>query len=338
MIAALPLAGGPAARSLLHAVDMLRDLNATGRRLVPDDAPEDFVPSRWQGYLDAARQAGRTADHRHYWELAVVYSLQVALRSGDIWVPGSRRYADPATHFIPPSDWPPLRDEFCALTATPLDSGRRLDDLRGQLWAALAALDPILANDAGAARIDPDGQLVVTPLSAEQAPAEAVAAGDEVGDRLPHVDLPSLLIEVDAWNGFTDHLVHAGGATHRGPDLRRNLYAAVMAQATNLGFAGMADSSGIGEDTLAWTTRWYLREETLREANTALVNYHHRQPLAQVWGGGTLSSSDGQRFPQRGKSLTARALSRYFVDEGTTAYTHVADQHSTYGTKVIPST
>ncbi len=30
--------------------------------------------------------------------------------------------------------------------------------------------------------------------------------------------------------------------------------------------------------------------------------------------------------------------SRYFLDEGTTTYTHVADQHSTYGTKVISST
>ncbi len=100
----------------------------------------------------------------------------------------------------------------------------------------------------------------------------------------------------------------------------------------------MADATGISEDTLAWTTRWYLREETLENANTAIVNDHHRHPLAQVWGAGTLSSSDGQRFPQRGKSLTARALSRYFVDEGTTTYTHVADQHSTNGTKVIPST
>jgi TnpA family transposase len=31
-------------------------------------------------------------------------------------------------------------------------------------------------------------------------------------------------------------------------------------------------------------------------------------------------------------------LSRYFLDEGTTTYTHVSDQHSTYGTKVIPTT
>jgi len=112
----------------------------------------------------------------------------------------------------------------------------------------------------------------------------------------------------------------------------------ILAQATNQSLAEMADATGISEDALAWTTEWYLREETLREASTALVNRHRREPLAGLWGGGTLSSSDGQRFPQRGKSLTARALSRYFVDEGITTLTHVADQHATYGTTVIPST
>jgi TnpA family transposase len=100
----------------------------------------------------------------------------------------------------------------------------------------------------------------------------------------------------------------------------------------------MAESTGLTYDKLAWTTQWYLREETLREANAAIVNYHHRLPMASAWGGGTLSSSDGQRFPMKGKSLTARALSRYFVNEGISTYTHVSDQHSTYGTKIIPVT
>jgi TnpA family transposase len=40
----------------------------------------------------------------------------------------------------------------------------------------------------------------------------------------------------------------------------------------------------------------------------------------------------------RGKSITARHLSRYFVNEGLSQYTHVSDQHSTYGTKVIVAT
>lgn len=148
------------------------------------------------------------------------------------------------------------------------------------------------------------------PLPAEELPEGTEELRAAAAGRLPHLQIPSLLIEVDAWSGFTDALVHAGGATHRSPELRRNLYAAVLAQATNQSLAEMADATGISEDTLAWTTEWYLREETLKAANTLLVNRHHREPVAQAWGGGTLSSSDGQRFPQRGKSLTARALSR----------------------------
>jgi TnpA family transposase len=162
--------------------------------------------------------------------------------------------------------------------------------------------------------------------------------GLRVVARLPQIHLPALLIEVDRDTQFSEAFTHAGGAQPRNPDLIRNLYASILAYACNLGYAGMADASGISEDTLAWTSQWYLRQDTLREANARLVNAHHRHSLAQLWGGGTLSSSDGQRFPQRGRSLTARALSRYFLGEGTTTYTHVSDQHSTYGTKVIPTT
>ncbi|GAA3152631.1 hypothetical protein GCM10010466_49530 [Planomonospora alba] len=81
-----------------------------------------------------------------------------------------------------------------------------------------------------------------------------------------------------------------------------------------------------------------MREETLRAANLALIGYHQKLPLTAVFGSGTLSSSDGQRFPTRGKSVTAKALSRYFAHEGLSTYTHVTDQHTTYGTKIIVAT
>ncbi|MFI6538021.1 Tn3 family transposase [Nonomuraea sp. NPDC050547] len=55
-------------------------------------------------------------------------------------------------------------------------------------------------------------------------------------------------------------------------------------------------------DTLAWTQEWYVREETLREANTILVNHHYSMELAGKFGGGTRSSSDGQRFPVRARA------------------------------------
>jgi hypothetical protein len=116
------------------------------------------------------------------------------------------------------------------------------------------------------------------------------------------------------------------------------LIAVLIAHSTNLGLTRMADACGISYDILAWTAEWYVREETLRAANLALIDYHHKLPLTPVFGSGTLSSSDGQRFPTRGKSVTARALSSYFAHEGLSTYTHVTDQHTTYGTKIIVAT
>ena len=227
-----------------------------------------------------------------------------------------------------------------AVTGTDANPQRQLARLEADLHAAVAELEQVLAdpNTEGLARLNEDGDLIVSPLAAEQVPAEADALAQAVAARLPQIHLPALLIEVDRDTRFSESFTHAGGAQSRNPDLVRNLYASVLAYACNLGYAGMADASGISEDTLAWTSQWYLRQDTLPAANARLVNAHHQHPLTRLWGGGTLSSSDEQRFPQRGRSLTARALSRYFLDEGTTTYTHVSDQHSTYGTKVIPTT
>jgi TnpA family transposase len=99
----------------------------------------------------------------------------------------------------------------------------------------------------------------------------------------------------------------------------------------------MSEACGVSYDVLAWTAEWYVREETLREANTVIVNHHHTLELAKVFGGGTVSSSDGQRFPVRGKTLTGREMT-VFGGQVLSTYTHVSDQHSTYGTKVIVAT
>src|SRR6202040_3536257 len=66
---------------------------------------------------------------------------------------------------------------------------------------------------------------------------------------------------------------------------------------------------------------------------------HPHQPMSRHWGGGTLSSSDGQRFPVSGKVRNATALLRYFgYGRVVTFYTWTSDQFSQYGTKVMPAT
>ncbi|MDP4510253.1 Tn3 family transposase [Nonomuraea turcica] len=99
----------------------------------------------------------------------------------------------------------------------------------------------------------------------------------------------------------------------------------------------MSEACGVSYDVLAWTMEWYVREETLREANTVIVDHHYGLELAKVFGGGTMSSSDGQRFPVRGKALTGRTMVIH-GGQVLSTYTHVSDQWSTCGTKIIVPT
>jgi TnpA family transposase len=337
---AVTFAGGTASAELLAAVEILRALNASGARRVPVGAPTGFVPARWRGYLDTTAPSGsslNSSSYRRYWELCVLLALRDGLRSGDVFVPGSRRYSDPAAYLLTAHQWAGHRAEFCRLVGKPADPARALAAAGDELAEALDGLEQVLATGDGPVRLDEAGDLVISPLSAEDVPAEAVALKQELTAMLPFAPIVSLLIELDRRTGFLEEFTHATGKQARSPELKRNLIAVLLAHSTNLGLSRMADACGISVDVLTWTSEWYVREETLRAANLAIIGHHQRMPLAAVFGTGTLSSSDGQRFPVRGKTTTGREMTIY-GGQVLSTYTHVTDQHTTYGTKIIVAT
>jgi hypothetical protein len=295
VIKEIEFAGSVDAQPLLEAAAVLRKLYVIGARNVPAGVPASFVPTRWQGYLDRAEEEGNAVAYRHYWELCTLLGLRDGLRSADVWVPGSRRYADPTTFLMPVEQWVPQRIEYCALVNTTPSAEDALEEVEEQLNTALLEVEPLLAAGDGPVRLTERGELVVSRLPAEDVPDEVEKVRLGLVELLPRTPITELLIEVDRWTGFSDHLVHASGKATRDNALRQQLYAAILAQACNFGITAMAEACGLTYDMLAWTDQWYLREETLRPAGAAIVNYHHRLPMAQAWGGGTMSSSDGQR-------------------------------------------
>jgi TnpA family transposase len=334
--------GGPGTSDLMAALAILKALNTSGGRKVPAGAPDSFVPNRYADYLAKARRDGDETAYRHYWELCVILGLRDGLRSGDVYVPGSRRYADPATYLYTPDQWQPKQGDYCQLVGKPASAANALEQGKEELHAALEEMDKALAgalpDDTGKVRLDGDDHLVIPKLTAEDIPAEAKELKEELASMLPFAPIASLLIELDGRTGFLSCFTHAGRRKlTQSPELRRNILAVLIAMATNLGLARMSEACGISYDVLAWTMEWYVREETLREANTCIVNHHYSLELAKVFGGGTMSSSDGQRFPVRGKSLSARDM---IIHGGRvlSTYTHVSDQWSTYGTKIIVPT
>lgn len=318
---------------LLQAVTRMRQLNSQRKRTVPEDAPMGFVSTQWQPFIfDATGQI-----QRRYYELCMLWELRNALRAGNIWIEGSRRYANPQTYLIPDTQWAKVRTEICQMLTIPEHGEQRLKVLTAQLDSEVVQFTQTL-QASEQVRIE-DERLVLSPLEAQSPSQTTEALQRLVSKCLPRVDLSDLIIEVDQLAGFSQSLIHSGGYRSRSSETQVYLYAAILSQACNLGPAAMAQVSDLSYDSLLWHTNWYLDDNTLSPANTALVNYHHRLPLTKIWGGGTLSSSDGQRFPVAVKNAQATALPRYFgYGRGVTFYTWTSDQFSQYGNKVIPST
>ncbi len=318
-------------REVLAALRLVGQLADSKQRWLPGFSPSGFLDRHWRA-LVVESSRGRL-DRRAY-ELAVAFELRSALRSGRVWVDGSLRHSDPASYLLPQDRWQQIKPQFAKTVDQPLTASARLDALAAEQAELVTALQA-MSSETGI-EIEA-GELQVIGGEREN---DSSRLSDLIAERLPKLELGELLVEVDGWTGFTKALTHAGGASSRTENLPRVLYAAILAQATNLGLTGMADSSDLSYDQLAWANEWYLRDETLAAASARLVGHHHGLPLASSWGDGRLSSSDGQRFATSAKGPSVAALPRYFGHRrrGAQFFTWTSDQYSQYASKVVAAT
>ena len=89
---------------MIKALEVIKELNISGGRKVPKSADTSFVKPRWSRHVIK----GDTID-RHYYEMCALAELRSGLRSGDIWVAGSKQFQDFEDYLLPDSSWQSMR-------------------------------------------------------------------------------------------------------------------------------------------------------------------------------------------------------------------------------------
>jgi TnpA family transposase len=182
-----------------------------------------------------------------------------------------------------------------------------------------------------------NGILRVSPTPAITPPeAERL---DRALDRLmPRVRITELLHEVARRTGFAQAFTDLRSG--KPVENESALLAAILADGTNLGLERMAHASqGVTKAQLAWIHTWHLREETYRTALAAIINAHHAEPMAAIWGAGETSSSDGQFFRAGWRGMGSGDVNaKYGIDPGMLFYTHISDQYGPFHGKIISAT
>ena len=328
----LPFKPEPGTEPLLEAMDLARQLDAGEIKEIPANAPAHFIRAQWRKEL--VKSNGKL--DRRIWETGLAFAVRDALRAGDLYLPDSRHHVSFSNLIYDDTRWSEEREQAYLDLGVTQSATEALGSLRREYEEMAAALQHGLPDNPFAA-IE-EGKLKLKRRDALEIPERLRNCRRAIEAHLPRIRIEQLLFEVDSWCHFTRELRPLGGYQPRSENVYTALLAALVAHGTNLGIATMGESAeGLSVDMLQHASRWFLREETLKAANSAIVEYHHNLPMTAVWGDGSASASDGQRFGIDASSLLASFYPRYFgyYDRAISVYTHVSDQYSVIASRAI---
>ncbi|MCB2295920.1 Tn3 family transposase [Clostridium algoriphilum] len=313
---------------LLEAIALLNKLNDVKKRTIPNDAPVDFIPNRWNKYV--FEKDGTI--NRRYYEMAILTELKSNIRSGNISVVGSRRHKDFDEYLVSKEEWALIKQNGTKLTVSN-NYEEYIQERKDTLLQRIKWVNENVQTLEGVSLLN--GEIHVKRLE-KNTPEEAKDYSKSIYKMLPKIKLTNLLIEVASWTKFDDQFTHASTGKSPNDDEKDIIMATLIAMGTNIGLSKMADSTDdITYYQMANTGQWRLYDDALSRAQSTLVNFLHKLSLPYYWGDGSTSSSDGMRVQIGVSSLHAEHNPHYGSGKGATIYRFISDQYSAFYAKVI---
>lgn len=234
LLSALQLKATSAALPLNDALDTIREMYRKQLGKVPSSAPLDFIPESRKKMVITP-----SGIDRQYYEICAMNELKGALRAGDIWVRGSRRYKNFDDYLKPGDDFEKLLNNNQLNLPVETECGAYL---KARLTLLASRLEEVNAMAAAGDLPDvdiSDKGVKITPLD-NSVPSTVSPLADLIYNMLPHSKITEILDAVERWTAFTRHFTHLKNPLTR-PQYNRLLLTTILAD----GIPGIVDLSEV---------------------------------------------------------------------------------------------
>lgn len=272
--------------SLLQAVTVINEINESRKRIIPQDAPIDFINNRWNKYV--FEKDGTI--NRRYYEMAVLTELKNSIRAGNVSVAGSRRHKDFDEYLISKEEWNSIKNIKSKL-AVSISFDEYIQERQESLLKRIKWVSENVHSLEGISL--EKGEIELKRLE-KNTPDGAKEYSRSIYELIPRVKLTNLIMEVMNWTKFDEQFTHASTGKVPKNDEKDVVMATLIAMGTNIGLTKMAEATdNITYYQMANVAQWRMYDDALNRARSVLVNFQNKLSLPSYWGDGSTSSSDG---------------------------------------------
>ena len=297
-----------------QAWERLQALNTT-------EVPQDFdlppVGTAWNAIVSDLDPQSR---YRAF-EASTMMALRKSLRRGSAWVNHSITFRARESMLLADKDWATSKEQHHQILGLTMQAMAFLEPILAGMSVGLSALAE--AAGRGQIEIGADKLLHLPPIRPMDEEVEPRKTREAVFKHIGSVQLPDLLLEVDAATHFSEALLA------RRPTSSNELlavYGALLAHGTDIDAKGVGSMiPGIDAAHIATAMRAVELSGRLRRANERVSEYQNAVPIAALWGDGTKGSADMMAMDASQHLWTARVDPRRRT-YAAGMYTHVRDR------------
>ncbi len=207
----------PAGERVLDALAFVKSLKGRRRPIQAWEVPAKFLTTAWRRLVLPPPPMSVGSVGKRALIVASAEALRTALHRHEVYVDGLRKWGDPNARLLNDTAWEAARSRVCE----ELDLDPKPDTILAVWTDRLDAAHREFANGLAAnpaVRIEQQNgrdRIILTGLERLDEPASLRELHREIEARLPAVDLPEMVLEVDSWVPYLGDFTHVSEANSR---------------------------------------------------------------------------------------------------------------------------